>query len=170
MAAPTRMRAIKVIAMLALLLAVLCPETHALAGQKQMSPRTRFTPSRGAAARARSKIVAMAEPPEEQSNEPPAEPAKLDLNAEYAQFMEREKARLSAESAVDSFKRAADETIEQLGSTVGKTGGRQDLLDPSQWNLTVVVLLGVVVLACLSQLNVGNPDVGIQNTPGAYIR
>ena len=100
---------------------------------------------------------------------PAPPPPPIDYSAAFAERLAKDKAEEAAQPLAAKVQRLAGGLVDKLGETGPNNGG---LLSSSEWNGTLAFLGLVVVLACFSQISTmaGGQGVGIQATPGAYIR
>jgi hypothetical protein len=123
----------------------------------------------GRASRARlPSVVRMAADDEPVPAAPPP-PPPIDYSAAFAERVAKDKAEEAAQPLAAKMQRLAGDVVNKLGETGPNNGG---LLSSGEWNGTLLFLGLVVVLACFSQISTmaGGQAVGIQATPGAYIR
>jgi hypothetical protein len=96
-------------------------------------------------------------------------PPPIDYSAAFAERLAKDKAEEAAQPLTEKVQQLAGGLFSKLGETGPNNGG---LLSSNEWNATLLFLGLVVGLACFSQIStmVGGQGVGIQATPGAYIR
>lgn len=96
-------------------------------------------------------------------------PPPIDYSAAFAERLAKDKAEEAAQPLAAKVQRLAGGLVDKLGETGPNNGG---LLSAGEWNGTLAFLGLVVLLACFSQISTmaGGQGVGIQATPGAYIR
>lgn len=112
-------------------------------------------------------VFRMATDDEPASAAPP--PPPIDFSAAFAERVAKDKAEEAAQPLAAKVQRLAGGLVDKLGETGPNNGG---LLSTGEWNSTLIFLGLVVFLACYSQISTmtGGQGVGIQATPGAYIR